>query len=99
MKDTDAASSLSNAQAIVGNIRTQVTTCQQQYTALKNWVTSDNAYQAAVARAKLAKQAKKPQPKIPPNPGPQPFKPGAMCPPSAAFGIAASALAPASGRS
>jgi PPM family protein phosphatase len=99
VKDTDAASSLSNAQAIVANIRTQVTTCQQQYATLKDWVTKENAYQAAVARAKLAKQAKKPQPKIPPNPGLQPSKPEAMCPPSAAFGIAASALAPASGRS
>jgi len=61
-------------------------------------VTKENAYQAAVARAKLARQAKKPANAIPPNPGPQPPKAGAMCPSSVAFGIPASALAPASGR-
>jgi serine/threonine protein phosphatase PrpC len=99
VKATDAASSLGNAQAIVANVRTQVIACQQQYTKLKDWVTKENAYQAAVAQAKLAKQAKKPAPKIPPNPGPQPSKTEAMCPPSAAFGIAASALTPASGHS
>ncbi len=98
VKATDAASSLGNAQAIVANVRTQVSACQQQYTTLRNWVTKENAYQAAVARAKLARQAKKPAPKIPPNPGPQPPKAEAMCPPSAVFGIAASALATASGR-
>jgi protein phosphatase len=95
VKATDPASSLSNAQAIVANVRTQVTACQQQYTQLKDWVTKENAYQAALARATLAKKAKKPAPKVPPNPGPQPPKADGMCPPSTAFGIAASALAPA----
>jgi serine/threonine protein phosphatase PrpC len=100
VKATDPASSLSNAQAIVANVRTQVTACQQQYTQLKDWVTKENAYQAALARATLAKKAKKPAPKVPPNPGPQPPKADGMCPPSTAFGIAASALAPAAtGRS
>jgi PPM family protein phosphatase len=100
VKTTDAASSLSNAQAIVANVRTQVTACQQQYTQLKDWVTQENAYQAALAQAKQAKQAKKPAPKVPPNPGPQPSKADGMCPPSTAFGIPASALAPAAtGRS
>ena len=70
----------------------------QQYTQLKDWVTKENAYQAAVARAKLARQAKKPATSIPPNPGPQPPKP-AMCPSSTAFGIAASALVPTTGHS
>jgi protein phosphatase len=99
VKATDAASSLSNAQAIVANVRTQVTACQQQYTKLKDWVTKENAYQVALARAKLATQARKPAPKVPPNPGPQPSKTVAMCPPSAVFGIAASALTPAPGHS
>ena len=97
VKATDTATSLGNAQAIVTNVRSAVTACQQQYTALRDWVTQDDAYQAAVARAKLAKQAKKPQPKIPPNPGPQPPKAAAMCPPSTAFGIAASTLVPTTG--
>src|SRR5580704_2804784 len=95
VKATDPASSLSNAQAIVANVRTQVTACQQQYAQLQDWVTKENAYQAALAQAKLAKKAKKPAPKVPPNPGPQPPKADGMCPPSTAFGIAASALAPA----
>ena len=99
VKATDAASSLGNAQAIVANVRTAVNTCLQQYTALKDWVTKENAYQSAVARTKLAKQAKQPAPAIPPNPGPQPPKAAAMCPSSTEFDIAASALAPASGHS
>ena len=98
VKATDAASSLVNAQAIVTNVRTAVSLCLQQYTTLRDWVTKENAYQAAVARAKLAKQAKKPANAIPPNPGPRPSGAGAMCPPSTAFRIAAGALSPASGR-
>jgi PPM family protein phosphatase len=99
VKATDAASSLANAQAIVANVREAVTACLQQYTQLKDWVTKENAYQAAVARAKLARQAKKPPNSIPANPGPQPPKAGAMCPPPTAFGIAASALVPTTGPS
>jgi len=98
VKATDTASSLGNAQAIVTNVRTAVNACLQQYTQLKDWVTKENAYQVAVARAKLARQAKKPASSIPPNPGQQPLKP-AMCPPSTAFGIAASALVPTTGHS
>jgi hypothetical protein len=93
VKATDAASSLGNAQAIVTNVRTAVSTCLQQYTTLRDWVQQDNAYQAAVA---LAKKNKKPTNKIP-KPGPQPPKAAAMCPPSTEFGIATSALAPATG--
>jgi PPM family protein phosphatase len=95
VKATDAASSLGNAQAIVTNVRTAVSTCLQQYTTLRDWVQQENAYQAAVA---LAKKNKKPTNNIP-KPGPQPPRAGAMCPPSTAFGIAASALAPATGHS
>ena len=95
VKATDAASSLGDAQAIAANVRTAVNACLQQYTQLKDWVTKENAYQAAVARAKLARQAKKPANSIPPNPGPQPSKAGAVCPPSVAFGIAAISLVPA----
>jgi len=95
VKATDAASSLGNAQAIVTNVRTAVSTCLQQYTTLRDWVQQDNAYQAAVA---LAKKNKKPTNNIP-KPGPQPPKAAAMCPPSTEFGIATSALAPATGHS
>jgi len=97
VKATDAASSLSSAQAIVANIRSAVTTCQQGYTALQQWVVKDTAYQAALALArkqhKSAKDIKAIQ-----GPGPQPPKPS-MCQPSTAFGIAADALVPSAGAS
>jgi len=50
-----------------------------------------NNYNAAVA---MAHKAKKPTNKIPKPPA-QPAAAGAMCPSPAAFGISASALAPA----
>jgi serine/threonine protein phosphatase PrpC len=95
VKATDAASSLGNAQAIVTNVRTAVSTCLQQYTTLRDWVQQDNAYQAAVV---LARKNKKPTNNIP-KPGPQPPKAAAMCPPSTEFGIATTDLAPATGHS
>ena len=52
VKATDAASSLNGAQAIVANIRSAVTKCQQGYTALQQWVAAENAYQAKVTLAK-----------------------------------------------
>jgi hypothetical protein len=88
---TDAASSLSNAQAIVANIHSAVTTCQQQYTALREWVIAENVYQTAVTQARKQHKSVNGIPK----PGPQPTGPSATCPPSTAFGIAASALVPA----
>ena len=63
VKATDAASSLSNAQAIIANVRSAVTACRQQYTALQDWVSRDNAYQAAVALAR--KQHKPPKGIVP----------------------------------
>ena len=97
VRATDAASNLRGAQAIVANIRSAVSACQQGYATLQQWVVADNAYQAAVALAgkqhKSAKDIKGIQ-----GPGPQPPKPS-MCQPSAAFGIAPSALVPAAGAS
>jgi hypothetical protein len=90
LRATDAASSLGNARAIVANVRTAVTVCQQQYTALRSWVTAENAYQAAVA---LARKQHRPTNGIP-KPGPQPPKAAPTCPPATAFGIATSALVP-----
>jgi len=94
VKATDAASSLSSAQAIVANIRSAVATCQQGYIALQQWVTRDNAYHAALA---LATKLHKP-PKGIKGPGQQPARPP-MCQPSTAFGIAADALVPSPGAS
>ena len=97
VKATDAASSLNGAQAIVANIRSAVTKCQQGYTALRQWVAADNAYQAKVTLArrnhKSAKDIKAIQ-----GPGPQPAAPP-MCQPSTAFGISADALVPSPGAS
>ena len=88
VKATDAASSLSGAQAIVANIRSAVATCQQGYTALQQWVAKDNAYQAAVALAR--KQHKSPPRTSRPSRGRARSRPGRpMCQPSTAFGIAA----------
>ncbi len=92
LKATDAASSLHNAQAIVTNVRSAVSTCQQQYTALKNWVQLDNAYQAALTQFNKNKKPAKDKPKPPPA---RPAQPAQTCPASTAFGIPASALAPA----
>jgi len=91
VRAADAASNLSGAQAIVANIRAAVTTCRQEYTATRDWVTKENAYQAALA---LARKNKKPTKDIP-KPPPQPAKAAATCPASTVFGIPAGALAPA----
>jgi len=91
VKTAYATGGLPEVQQVVGNIRTAVKLCQQQYTALQNWVTAANAYAAEVAQAK---RQKKPTASIP-KPGPQPSGPTATCPPSQEFGIPASALVPA----
>jgi hypothetical protein len=90
LKATDAATSLTDARSIVATVGSAVSTCKQQYIALQSWATQENQYQAAVA---LAHKNRKPTDKIT-KPGPQPAKAGATCPPSQAFGIADSAIAP-----
>jgi PPM family protein phosphatase len=92
LKATDAASSLHDAQAIVTNVRSAVSTCQQQYTALQNWVQADNAYQAALAQFNKNKKPAKDKPKAPPA---RPAQPAQTCPASTEFGVPASALVPA----
>src|SRR5579859_6161337 len=49
IKSTDAASSLHGAQEIVTNVATAVTTCRQQYTALRDWAQQEAAYRGALA--------------------------------------------------
>ena len=97
VKATDAASSLSSAQTIVANIRSAVTTCQLGYTALQQWVTKENAHQAALALARKQHKSAKDIKAIP-GPGQQPTRPP-MCQPSTAFGIAPDALVPSPGAS
>jgi serine/threonine-protein kinase len=91
LKATDTASSLADARNIVATVGSAVSTCKQAYVALQSWVTQENRYQAEAA---LAKKNKKPTNKIT-KPGPQPPKAGATCPAPQAFGIAASAIVPA----
>jgi hypothetical protein len=73
-------------------VRSAVTTCHQEYTALQDWVTQENTYQAALTLFNKNKKPAKDKPKPPPA---QPAKPAPMCPASTAFGIPASALVPA----
>jgi hypothetical protein len=91
-----ATGSLAQVQKTVGNIRTAVAQCQQQYANLQTWVTNARLYQQQVATAKLHKQPTNTIVK----PGPKPAQPGGMCAPSKAFGIAAADLvAPTAGAS
>jgi PPM family protein phosphatase len=91
VKTAYASGGLAEVQKVVANIRTAVQLCQQQYTALQDWVTAENAYSAKVAQAK---RMKKPTAGIP-RPGPQPSGAEATCPSSQEFGIPAAALVPA----
>jgi serine/threonine protein phosphatase PrpC len=95
---TDAASSLGGARAIVANVKKAVDACQQAYLAQRAWMTRDNAFKAYRAAVALAsRQHKKPPAAVAKPPGAEPPQAGAMCPPSTAFGIAASDLPPAPG--
>jgi serine/threonine protein phosphatase PrpC len=92
VKATDTASSLHDAQAIVANVRSAVTTCRQEYTALQDWVKLETAYQAQLAQFNKNKKPAKDKPK---PPAAQPPKAAPMCPASTAFSIPASDLVPA----
>ncbi len=82
---------LAHAKSSVANIRAAVNLCQRQYTALRDWVTSDNRYLAEVAQAHKNKKPTthivKPNPPTAPTVGP-------FCQPSQVFGIPASDLTP-----
>ena len=83
----------------MANVQNAVGTCRQAYQARQAWVANDNLYKAYKAAAVVAgKQHKKPPPAVA-NPGAEPAPAGAMCPPSTAFGIAATDLVPATGAS
>jgi PPM family protein phosphatase len=90
VKTAYSAGSLAQVQKTVANIRAAVQTCRQQYEALQNWAAAESAYRAAVTQARRQKMSTTAIPK----PGPQPPAAGAMCPPSPAFGVPASALVP-----
>jgi PPM family protein phosphatase len=91
VKTAYGSGSLAQVRQIVANVAAAVKQCQQQYAALQSWAIADTKYQAAVAQAN---RQRKPTRSIA-KPGAQPNSANAMCPPSQAFGIPASALAPA----
>jgi PPM family protein phosphatase len=91
VKTAYGTGSLAEVRQIAANVAAAVKQCQQQYTALQGWATAEARYQAAIAQAN---RLRKPTKSIA-KPGAQPPGASAMCPPSQAFGIPASALAPA----
>jgi serine/threonine protein kinase len=91
VKTANSTGSLAQVRATVENIRTAVDSCRAAYAAREDWATAVNKYEAEVAQAA---KAKKPTTNIA-RPPVQPAPAGATCSPSAAFGIPASALAPA----
>ena len=96
VKTAYSTGSLSQVRQTVVNIRTAVENCRTAYVALQTWASAVNRYNAAVAQAH---KSRKPTNNIP-KPPLQPTAASPMCPSSAKFGIAASALAPtASGSS
>ena len=100
LKATDTVSSLNSARGIVATVQSAVGACRQAYLDRQAWVPKDQAfkaYQAALALANKNKQHKKP-PAVA-NPGAEPAPAAATCPPSTAFGVPASDLAPAPGAS
>jgi PPM family protein phosphatase len=91
VKTAYSTGSLTQVRATVANIRAAVETCRSAYVATQTWATAVSKYDTEVAQAH---KAKKPTNKIPKPPA-QPAGAGAMCPPSTAFSIPASALTPA----
>jgi PPM family protein phosphatase len=91
VKTAYSTGSLAQVTSTVQNIRTAVGNCRSAYVALQTWATAVNTYNSEVAQAH---KARKSITNIP-RPPAQPPGPGAMCPSSAVFGIAASSLAPA----
>ena len=93
IRQTIAASSLTDAQNLVTQIQSGVADCRTKWQALAQWQTAElnyvrasNAYRGLTANQK--KKIKAPQP-----PGAQPPTPDAAdCAPASAFGIPASAL-------
>jgi PPM family protein phosphatase len=93
IRQTIAASSLKDAQNLVGQIQSAVGDCREKYEDLATWQSQYSSYQRALAAYNSLPVKKRP--KNPPtgNPGPEPAVPdSADCAPSTAFGISASAL-------
>ncbi len=89
IRQTIAASSLTDARSLVTQIKDGVNDCHQKWVALANWQTAEVRYAAAVT----AYDAKRTKVRPTGNPGAQPPAPDAAdCAPASAFAIPASAL-------
>ena len=96
LKSTDPADNLPSAQAIVQNARHAADTCHQDYVALQDWVTRENAYQHALTVFnKSNSNSKKPAKDKPTPPAPAPTPAPSSCPAPTNYGIPSSALQPA----
>jgi serine/threonine protein phosphatase PrpC len=91
VKTAYSTGGLTQVREVVANIRTAVDNCRNAYAALQNWATAENTYNIEVAQVRKARKSISGIPKPPA----QPAGAGAMCPPSTAFDIPASALVPA----
>jgi len=76
IQGTIAATSLSDAQRIVGQVRGQVAQCKSAYAAQQSWQINQNTFLAGQRAHK--KNLK--------SPGPEPAVPS-LCPPASAFGV------------
>jgi hypothetical protein len=88
VKTNYSTGSLNQVRQTVTNIQNAVDTCRSAYAALATWQVAENKYNTEVAQAR---KAKKPITGIA-KPAAQPAPAPALCPPSTAYGISASAL-------
>jgi protein phosphatase len=88
VKTNYSTGSLNQVRQTVTNIQNAVDTCRNAYAALATWQVAENKYNTEVAQAR---KAKKPITGIA-KPAAQPAPAPALCPPSTAYGISASAL-------
>jgi PPM family protein phosphatase len=96
VKTAYATGSLAQVQQVVGNVRTAVDQCMQQYANLRSWASAQSAYNAEVAAA-AKKHKKLPASVKAPT---RPPDAAATCQSPQAYGISPSSLTPAAaGRS
>jgi hypothetical protein len=89
LRQTISASSLTNAQTLVGQISNQVAACHEKWESLASWQAAEQQYQSALALYRAKKTKTPPKDLV----GAQPATPdAAACAPAPAFGIPASAL-------
>ncbi|MBO0822030.1 MAG: hypothetical protein J2P26_14425, partial [Nocardiopsaceae bacterium] len=94
VSQTISYGSLEKAQSVLASLRQQAAKCQQGYQALASWQAAETRYRQQMAvynKIPAAQKRGKDKPAAPPAEPAAPAS-GAMCAPSTAFGIPASAL-------